>query len=43
MPSGRNRPAFLVTEYVAKMSKMGVDGKKIIEDFERLYKKYEKK
>jgi TRAP-type C4-dicarboxylate transport system substrate-binding protein len=34
---------FLVTDYLAKMSKMGVDGKKIIDDFERLYKKYEKK
>ncbi|MBI4766977.1 MAG: TRAP transporter substrate-binding protein DctP [Deltaproteobacteria bacterium] len=30
-------------EYVEKMKKIGVDGRKIIADFERLYKKYEKK
>jgi TRAP-type transport system periplasmic protein len=30
-------------DYVAKMKKIGVDGRKIIEEFERLYKKYEKK
>jgi TRAP-type C4-dicarboxylate transport system substrate-binding protein len=39
----RESAAFLVDDYVAKVAKLGVDGKKIIEEFEKLYKKYEKK
>jgi len=34
--------AFLVDQYMKKMAKMGIDGKKIIEQFEKLYMKYQK-
>ena len=33
--------AFLANQYLKKMAKMGVDGKKIIEQFETLYAKYQ--
>ncbi len=35
--------AFLVDEYSTKMNSIGVDGVKIIDEFEKLYKKYERK
>ena len=35
--------AFLVNRYTRKMDKLGVDGRKIIEDFGTLYEKYQKK
>jgi len=35
--------AFLADQYMKKMAKMGVDGKKIIEQFEKLYKKNQRK
>jgi TRAP-type C4-dicarboxylate transport system substrate-binding protein len=35
--------AFLVNRYTQKMDKLGVDGKKIIEDFGTLYGKYQQK
>lgn len=35
--------AFLVDDYAGKVQKLGVDGRKIVEQFETLYKKYEKK
>jgi len=35
--------AFLVDEYTKKMSSLGIDGSKIIQEFENLYKKHERK
>jgi TRAP-type C4-dicarboxylate transport system substrate-binding protein len=35
--------ASLANRYIEKMARMGVDGKKIIEEFEKLYRKHEKK
>jgi len=35
--------AFLVDDYAKKMSSAGMDGPKLIEEFEKLYKKYERK
>ena len=34
--------AFLADQYTKKMAKMGVDGQKIIEQFEKLYRKHQK-
>jgi TRAP-type C4-dicarboxylate transport system substrate-binding protein len=34
--------AFLANRYIEKTARMGVDGKKIIEEFEKLYRKHEK-
>lgn len=39
----REATAFLKDDYIKKVEKMGVDGNKIIEEFEKLYKKYERK
>jgi len=39
----RDSANFLKDDYLKKMAGMGVDGQKIIEEFERLYKKYERK
>jgi len=35
--------AFLIDDYVKKMGPLGADGQKVIQDFENLYKKYERK
>ena len=34
---------FLVDEYYKEMTKIGVDGKKTLEEYEKLYRKYERK
>jgi TRAP-type C4-dicarboxylate transport system substrate-binding protein len=39
----RKAAAFLKDDYIKKVEKMGADGNKIIEEFEKLYKKYERK
>jgi len=39
----RNSAGFILDDYSAQMAKIGVDGKKIIEEFEKLYAKYERK
>lgn len=39
----KSSAAFLVDEYYKKMSSRGVNGSKIIQEFENLYKRYERK
>lgn len=39
----KNSSLFLVDEYYKEMTKIGVDGKKILEEYEKLYRKYERK
>ncbi len=39
----RNSASFVLDDYSAQMAKIGVDGKKLIEEFEKLYVKHERK